>query len=306
MLPTPTTITARLKLRHMRFILALADTGSLARTAERLSVSYPAVVKTRLEIEEAIGARLLSGRGSACTFTEIGACLVETSRRIISELDCASEEVAALRDGLHGHVVVGVRSLDALRWLAPAIVAFRRRYPGVRVSLVDGLHREIARGDVDIGLARVGPDRHPEGLAFAPLFAIRSVVVGSGRYANAAKRAGPSAWRRLVAETWCLPPAGTPLRDRFEEFLHAQALPLPHDVIEISDMTAQVEILRAGDFLALASEEVARELTTRDIAQVVLKGLQPLDDHIALIWREDSRLHPVVSRFKQFLLDEAG
>jgi hypothetical protein len=63
--------------------------------------------------------------------------------------------------------------------------------------------------------------------------------------------------------------------------------------------------LRAGDFLALASEEVARELPSRDIARVIITGLQALDDHIALIWRDDVRLHPVVSRLRQFLLDEA-
>jgi DNA-binding transcriptional LysR family regulator len=294
----------------MRFIVALADTGSMSATAERLSVSYPAVVKTRLEIEDAIGARLLNGRGAACTLTDIGALLVDASRRILAELECVGDEVAALRDGLNGHVVVGVRSLDALRWLAPAVVAFRRQYPAVRVSLVDGLHQDIARGQVDIGLARVGPERERDGLQFAPLFAIRSVVVGSGRFARLAERKRAPAWSALVGEPWCLPPGGTPLRDRLDDFIRSQGLPPPEDVIEISDMMAQAEMLRAGEFLGVSSEEVARELQRAGIARVVMKPLQPLDDHIALIWPAtgagaDSRLHPVVMRFKQFLLDQA-
>jgi DNA-binding transcriptional LysR family regulator len=282
-------------------MLALADTGSMARVAERLSVSYPAVVKTRMEIEAVAGGRLLTGRGDAATLTEIGACLVEASRRILSELDCASEELAALRDGLHGHVVVGVRSLDALRWLAPAVVEFRRRFPDVTLALVDGLHQDIARGDVDIGLARVGP-AHPFGeLAFAPLFAIRSVVVGSGACAWLEGEAAE--WPALVGQAWCLPPGGTPLRDRLDGYIQAQGLLLPANVLEISDMTAQVEMLNAGSFLGVSSEEVAHELVARGIARIVAGALPALDDHIALIWRTQSRLHPAVAKLKHFLLE---
>jgi LysR family pca operon transcriptional activator len=294
-------IAARLKFRHMRFMLALAETGSMARTAERLSVSYPAVVKTRLEIEEAPGGRLLTGRGDASALTEIGACLAEASRRILSELDCASEELAALRDGLHGHVIVGVRSLDALRWLAPAVVGFRQRFPGVTLSLVDGLHQDIARGDVDIGLARVGPAHHHGELSFARLFAIKSVVVGSGMYARQADTAPE--WQTLVGQDWCLPPSGTPLRDRLDGFIQAQGLGPPASVLEISDMTAQVEMLSAGSFLAVSSEEVAHQLMQRNSARIVVPVLPALDDHIALIWRTESRLHPAVAQLKHFLLE---
>ncbi|MBV7483694.1 LysR family transcriptional regulator [Bordetella sp. BOR01] len=293
-------IVSRLKFRHLRFMLALAETGSLARTAERLSVSYPAVVKTRLEIEETLGARLLAGRGDAAVFTEIGTCLVQASRRILAELDCAGEEIAALRDGLHGHLVVGVRSPDALQWLTPAIVQFRTHFPGVSVSLVDGLHESIACGEVDIGFARAGPMHGPQDLAFQPLFTIRSAVVGSGSHALP-PRARPN-WPTLLALPWVLPPTGTPLRDRFDEFLAMRGLQGPANSIAISDASAQMEMFRAGSFLGLSSESVAQHLVERRIASIVVAKLTALDDHVAMIWRNHVPLHPVLLQFKQFVL----
>lgn len=297
---TPNALASRLKLRHLQFMLALADTGSMTGTAQRLSVSYPAVVKTRQEIEDIVGARLISGRGNTASLTEIGACLANASRRILDQLDCTADEIAALRDGLNGHVVVGVRLLDALRWLAPAVRDFRAAFPGIAISLVDGLHENIVRGEVDLGLARAGPNRWGDRLAFKPLFPIRSVVVGSGTLTQR-QRTAPD-WPALLAQPWCLPPTGTPLRDRFEEHLATLGLQSPANILVISDMSAELEMLRTGSYLGLCSEKVALELAERDIAQAVTAPLSGLDDHITLIWQADVPMHPAVRQFKQFLL----
>ncbi|MFD4837424.1 LysR family transcriptional regulator [Achromobacter sp. NPDC058515] len=294
-------ISTHLKFRHIRFMLTLAETRSMARTALRLSISYPAVVKTRQEIEDVIGARLLDGRGDDTTLTEVGASLVRACARISAELDCAGEEITALRDGLKGHVLVGLRVRDALRWFAPVAVAFRKRYPGISLSLVDGLHQDIAEGRVDLGLARIGPARKADELEFAPLFPIRSVIVGSGIFAAASSGGMP--WPEMVSGSWCLPPLNTPLRDRFDDFLNNRNLPKPKDVIEVSDITAQVEILRAGPFFGITSQDIGRELQRTKIARIVA-NVPELDDDIALIWRAKARLHPAVFQLKQFILEQ--
>lgn len=287
----------RLKLRHFHFVAALAATGSMARTADRLSVSYPAVVKTRLEIEEVLGAKLTQGRGDGATLTDIGACLVSASHRILNELDCAAQEIAALQGGLNGHVIVGVRSQDALRWLAPRITQFRAGFPGVSISFVDGLHESVARGEVDLGIARAGPARWPNELVLQPLFAIRSVIVASGAYRQASLD-----WPALLQAAWVLPPVGTPLRDNLENYLSHRGLPSPDNFIEGSDAMVQKELLRAGSFVAVSSEEVARGLVEERIAQVLKGDVTAFDDHIALIWRAHRRMHPAVYTLKRFLL----
>lgn len=299
-------LTNQLKLRHLRFIATLAETGSMVRTAERLCISYPAVAKTRLEIEDVLGTRLTTGRGETASFTDAGKCLVAASHRILNELSNVAEEISALRDGLQGHVVVGVRSLDALRWLAPRINQFRASFPGVSISLVDGLQEGVANGEVDVALARGGPLRPQTTLALERLFAIRSVVVGSGAYLKSRRLVSKGiGWSTLLNEPWVLPPVGTPLRDKFDDYLNHQGLPGPANVIVGSDAMVQKELMRSGSFLGLSSEEVARSLVQENIARILDVNVSALDDHIALIWRAETRMHPAVFRFKRFLLEDA-
>ena len=53
----------RLKLRDLHILMAVADTGSMAKAAARLTISHPAVSKAISEIEGALGVRLFD-RGS--------------------------------------------------------------------------------------------------------------------------------------------------------------------------------------------------------------------------------------------------
>lgn len=52
------------QLRHLRCLVAVAQERHLARAAERLSLSQPAVSKTLSELEAIVGARLVE-RGNA-------------------------------------------------------------------------------------------------------------------------------------------------------------------------------------------------------------------------------------------------
>ncbi|WP_313370336.1 LysR family transcriptional regulator [Achromobacter animicus] len=297
----PPDLVGRLKFRHLRFVVTLAETGSMTRAADHLSISYPAVAKTRSEIEEALGTRLLIGRGDTATFSQIGELLLKASRRVIDELGCVSEEISAVHNGLRGHVSVGVRAPDALRWLAPRVVDFCNLFPGVSVALKGELHEGLVRGDVDIALARSGPMRIDADLDFHALFKVRSVVVGSGNYAQ--EPLASWEWPSLLAERWVLPPAGTPLRDRFDIYLRDHGYKPPAHFVEIDVALAQAAMLRAGSFLALASESAAADLVERGLAQIVMGKITALDDCIALIWKSTGRLHPAVERLRQFLLD---
>lgn len=298
-------IAQRLSLRHLRFVRVLAETGSLARTAERLAVSYPAVVKTRKEIEAVVGARLIAGRGDTATLTAVGQRLADSGAQVLEVLECLSEELVSLRDGLRGHVVVGVRLSDGLRWVAPAIVEFRARHPAVTVALVDGLHQSVAEDAVDIALGRMGPPRWVGVLAFEPLLPVRAVVVSSDPAVPAAGPDGTVDWPALLARDWCLPPQGTPLRDRFDDLLRAQQLLPPASVTVINELATHVELMKAGPFVGLCSERSGRLLQHDGTARVVSPPLPALDDHLALIWRAQRRLRPVVQTLKDFLLQRA-
>src|SRR3546814_19512384 len=57
---------SHIKLRHIQCFLAVAQSNSLQRAAERLSITQPAISKTLSELESVLGARLFErGRRGA-------------------------------------------------------------------------------------------------------------------------------------------------------------------------------------------------------------------------------------------------
>ncbi len=304
-MPWPNNVlSSRLKIRHMRFIVTMAETRSLTLAASEMAISYPAAIKTRQEIEEAIGGRLTTGRGESAQFSEIGERLLRSCRLILDELDCTGEEISALRHGLKGKVSVGVRVIDGLRWVAPALIEFRHLYPGVEVSLVDGLHEEALRGTVDLVIARLGLAKETAALSFHSLRKIRSVIVSSRSLATGRPSgAKPPPLKALLSGSWCLPPTGSPLRDRFDAHLRLNNLAAPTDVLIASDGTSLAELLRAGQLYGISSELVAPELVAAGIARIVIPTIPELNDDLALIWKSDARHHPAVVTLKAFLLE---
>src|SRR5689334_7546577 len=85
------------QLRHLRCLVAVAQERHLARAAERLSLSQPAVSKTLAELEDLAGARLVergsAGRRGIQGFTVAGEQLLSHALRVLEALDASAKAV---------------------------------------------------------------------------------------------------------------------------------------------------------------------------------------------------------------------
>ena len=89
-------IDSRIKFRHLQCFLEVARQGSLARAADRLAVSQPAVSKTLKELEEVLAAQLFErGKGGA-VLTEAGMAFLRYAGPCVQAL---REGVESLRGG---------------------------------------------------------------------------------------------------------------------------------------------------------------------------------------------------------------
>jgi LysR family transcriptional regulator, benzoate and cis,cis-muconate-responsive activator of ben and cat genes len=76
-----------LELRHLRYLVAIADAGKFTLAAERLLISQPTLSQQIRRLEEMVGTPLLQRRREGATLTRAGCALVEEARTIISLLD---------------------------------------------------------------------------------------------------------------------------------------------------------------------------------------------------------------------------
>ncbi|MGH6625963.1 MAG: LysR family transcriptional regulator, partial [Burkholderiaceae bacterium] len=71
------------QLRHLRCFVAVAQQRHLARAAEKLALSQPAVSKTLVELEQLAGARLVARGRRGAQLTPAGEQLLAHALRVL-------------------------------------------------------------------------------------------------------------------------------------------------------------------------------------------------------------------------------
>src|SRR5580693_6127834 len=72
------------ELRHLRYLVAIADAGTFTQAAERLFVTQPTLSQQIRRLEEMVGTPLLDRRRDGLRLTDAGAILLEESRTVLS------------------------------------------------------------------------------------------------------------------------------------------------------------------------------------------------------------------------------
>jgi DNA-binding transcriptional LysR family regulator len=75
------------ELRHLRYLVAVADAGTITRAAERMFIAQPTLSQQIRRLEEMVGAPLLDRRRDGVHLTDAGAVLLEESRTALSLIE---------------------------------------------------------------------------------------------------------------------------------------------------------------------------------------------------------------------------
>jgi len=119
----------RLKLRDLDILMAVIETGSMGKAASRLGISQPAVSKAMVELETALGVKLVdrSRRGVAPTL--YGLALGKRSIAIFNDLRQGVQDIDFLSDPTTGEIRIGTTEPVAMAIVLPAIDRLVRQYP---------------------------------------------------------------------------------------------------------------------------------------------------------------------------------
>ena len=150
------------ELRHLRYLVAIADEKSFVAAAARLRVAQPALSRQIKDLEEEVGEKLLEREASGSRLTTAGEAVVAIGRSILLSVEAALERARLTEHGLIGRCVISVgRYPVAFRLVARLIEQLREEYPGIEVVVDNQSHQAlwdaIAAAQVDIGLGTVPP-----------------------------------------------------------------------------------------------------------------------------------------------------
>ncbi|MBV1800413.1 LysR family transcriptional regulator [Siccirubricoccus sp. G192] len=100
-------VARRIRLRDLHTLRVVADLGSMARAAESLALSQPAISKAVAEMERALGVPLLDRSARGVAATNYGRVLLARGTTMLDELRQGIEEIRFLADPTGGEVRVG-------------------------------------------------------------------------------------------------------------------------------------------------------------------------------------------------------
>lgn len=166
-------------LSALRVFDAIVRTGSLKAAARELCVTQSAVSHQLRRLEESLGLALVVRRGRGVEPTAAGLRLAAGLREGFQRLERAVDEATA--DDAGQRLRIGCLPSVAVRWLIPRLSDFRRRHPGIAISIqyADERHAPIGSG-VDVLISWL--DGEPPGPDGERLFSGATYPVASPIY----------------------------------------------------------------------------------------------------------------------------
>src|SRR5947209_5426085 len=103
----PDRIGRRLKLRDVHVLATVVEQGSMARAAQRLSISQPVISKAIAELEHTLGVRLLDRNRHGVELTAYGKALLDSGLAAFDELRRGVQKMEFRADPNAGEVRIG-------------------------------------------------------------------------------------------------------------------------------------------------------------------------------------------------------
>ena len=145
-----------LDVRRMKVLREVAQRGSFSAAAEALSFTQSAVSQQVAALERECGTRLVERGSRGIRMTEAGDALVRHADAILSRLDDAEEELAAIAGLRAGRLRLACFQSAGATLVPRAVAAFKRRHPGVELALTQAQPEEarerLVAGEIDIAL----------------------------------------------------------------------------------------------------------------------------------------------------------
>jgi LysR family transcriptional regulator for metE and metH len=168
-----------LEVRHLRTLIALAETGTVSRAAERVHLTQSALSHQLKALESHYGTAVVKRHGQTVKLTESGQRLVALARSVMGEVQTAERDLAKLARTPAHTLRIALECHTCFDWLMPIMDVFRKDWPEVELDLVSGFHPNpiamLADGKTDLV---IGSENKPRrGIVFHPLFRFEVLAV---------------------------------------------------------------------------------------------------------------------------------
>jgi len=237
-----------MELRQLRYLVALADERHFTRAAAREHIAQPALSQQIRRLEAEVGLALVERTTRRVAMTAAGELLVARARRILAELEAATDELGTLAGVKGGHLAVGALHTMGPVDLSLLLASFHREHPAVELTVREQSSEELAemlRVDVvDLAFLSVTEHIQSRGLELHQLVSEELVAVLAPQHLLAGRAS--VALAELAGEPFVSFRAGSRLRELLDSAAAAAGFE-PRIALE-SNESRRIRSLVSGGF----------------------------------------------------------
>jgi len=292
-----------MNIKHLEHLLALADTGSFSRAAEKLFLTQSALSRSIQSLELDLGAKVLDRIGKRNELTPLGQDVVARARHIVREAAELRQSAKLLQDGGRGSMSVGMGSGPAALLLVPLMCAASTR-AGMRVAVTQGpvelqilqlRSRQLDAMVVDMRRVIPATDLNIESLA-----ELRGGLVVRAGHPLAAQKSV------TLADVLRYPVASTPLSDEVARALvdqfGPQANPSEMVTLRCDDVASLVQTAAQTDAVFLGVIATARGgLADGSLVELTLQTQLRATARFAYVTLAGRTEAPAMAYFREFV-----
>jgi DNA-binding transcriptional LysR family regulator len=249
-------IGSRLKLRDLRVVFVVAQSGSFAQAAARLRVSQPAVSQIVSNLESVLGVKLFDRNRRGVEPTPYGRVLLLRGQAAFDELQQGVAEIRSLQDPGAGEIRIGSTTATTDTILPHIVRTFMGRYPRVVLHIEDAPRIALdlsalrdRKFDLILGRIPEPTQEAPDAadIAFKILFRDQLVIAAGAHHALARKRKVDL--RDLANESWILTDANSWNRSHLISAFKKAGLKPPDPTLVTFSITVRTHLLATGPYV---------------------------------------------------------
>jgi LysR family transcriptional regulator, hca operon transcriptional activator len=151
-----------MELRHLRYFVAVVEEGSLTTAAERrLHTSQPSLSRQIRDLEDQVGAELLSRSVHGVELTAAGKAFLDHARLALMQVEAAVEAARRAAEPARETFAMGFQTGHEMNWLPRAMHVLRDELANTEVTISSDYSPDLAealvRGKLDLAFLRVEP-----------------------------------------------------------------------------------------------------------------------------------------------------
>jgi len=246
-------ISRRLKLRDLRLLLAVAESGSMAKAATHINLTQSAVSRAIGELEHTLGVRLFDRTPQGVEPTIYGRALLKGGVAVFDDLRTSVNEIEFLSDPTAGELRIGTSEATGFGVVPVLIDLLARQYPRAVFEVVQAdtktlMEHELRGRRIELAITRMATSGDED---------LEGTILYSDRLRVVAGLSSPWASRRrialsdLVNERWCLPPPGHPVTSQVTEAFRRCGLEPPRRSATVASAQFVSNLVAKGYFLGV-------------------------------------------------------